>query len=112
MATLDDVLKPLVEQTESGDLKWELNPNSQLWTAKAGNCDFRVEKVSPEELALKVSWRFYGGANTKQVETVGKGKDIQPLTDLLQEKYPYVAPTRPTVDDFLKVAVDCLTEHK
>lgn len=111
MATLDDVQKQLVEQTESGDLEWRLDPNSQLWTAKAGNCDFRVERTG-SELALKVGWRFYGGTNNKQLEVVGKGKDIQVLTDLLQEKYPYVAPTRPTVDDFLQVAIDCLVEHK
>ena len=113
MAELKDVVYELIDQTSSGALQWQVDNLNHTWRAKRSDCDFSVQKTSHEGLVLKVAWFFYPGeTNVRPVVSLGSGDSIKPLTDLLQAKYPFAPPRRPTENDALRAALECLTEHR
>ena len=112
MAELNDVVYELVDQTASGALQWQVDDLNHTWRARRSDCDFTVEKTSREGLVLKIAWRFYPGeTNVRPVVSIGSGDRINPLTQLLQARYPFTPPRRPTEDDALRVALECLTKE-
>ena len=113
MVELKDVLYELIHQTANGDLPWKVDNLNHNWRANRGDCNFSVENTLNEGLILKVAWLFYPGeTNVRPLVNIGSGDSIKPLTDLLQEKYPFAPPRRPTEDDALNAALECLTERK
>ena len=113
MVELKDVVYELVDQTSTGALQWQVNELNQTWRARRSDCDYTVAKTSHEDWELKIAWPFYPGeTNVKPLVSIGSGASIKPLTDLLQAKFPFAPPCRPTEDNALRAALESLKEHR
>ena len=111
MVELDDVLGDLVDKTKNGDLKWQVDSRGFKWIATRHDCAFWVEGAGGvgNGLVLKVIWPFdLDSPGTRASVPIGRQSQIESLTDLLEEMYPFVAPPKPTTDDALQAASDCL----
>ena len=105
MAELKEVLSELIDKTKSGELKWKAaHSDKSGWNVRHHDCTFVVHAP---DFCLNLGWH-YGGERTGK--ELGRGAEIKPLTDLLQEMYPFVDPPVPTADDALRAALDCLTK--
>ena len=105
MAELKEVLSGLIDKTKSGELKWKVEFNQRIWTAEHDNCRFRIRNND-----LEVVWNFYKHPTQRASVEIGSGENIKPLTDLVQGMYPFIVPAKPTADDALQAALDCLTK--
>ena len=106
MAEFKEVLSELIDKTKSAELKWQVEFTQPAWTAaEHDSCRFRVENNK-----LDVVWNFHKHPTQRDRVEIGRGADIKPLTNLLQQMYPFVEPSKPTADDALQAALDCLTK--
>ena len=105
MAELKEVLSGLIDKTKSGELKWKVTLDRPAWIVEHDSCRFWVENNK-----LDVLWDFHKHPTRIARVEIGSVENIKPLTDLLQEMYPFVEPPVPTADDALQAALDCLTK--
>ena len=106
MATIEDVVAQLVKRTESGDLKWKpfyvgSGTTPFNWQVANGGCRFTVNTGAGTELIL-ASETGVGS------HTIGKGKQISSLIEVLQTKFGGKSMTH---DEALAIALDCLTKQ-
>ena len=99
MAELKDVVNGLIEQTNSGKIAWE--KTTSYWFTQCGRGKFTIWHDNTNLI--------YEAGPGIQFNTLGSGDVVQPLFDLLMEKYP---PKTLTQDEALQDALECLTDHK
>ena len=105
MGELKEVLSELIDKTKSGALQWKAaNSDKSGWNVRHHDCMFTVHAP---DFHLDLAWHYSGEWTGKEL---GRGAEIKPLTDLLQEMYPFITPTKPTTDNALQAALACLTK--
>lgn len=100
MATTQDVINKLIEQTKSGDLEWRAGTDSGgYWHTTCGEIHFQVRRSGLVEV--------YG----RLVPTVPLG-DSPEIAKLLEQFKPLDPAIVSTRDEALQIALRCLTEKK